>query len=137
MKSMRSSQCVRSIPRSGWINHQQRIGLQSSEFLRLGSRQRCPAPGIVLRMARKSSPPRTSQGSSADSTLSDTPRPAIRPPALEIYDTTLRDGAQAEDVTFSADDKVRVAQQLDGLGVQFLSLIHISEPTRQAEISYA
>ncbi|MDF2458767.1 MAG: HMGL-like, partial [Nitrospira sp.] len=25
---------------------------------------------------------------------------------LEIYDTTLRDGAQAEDVTFSADDKV-------------------------------
>lgn len=40
--------------------------------------------------------------------------------ALEIYDTTLRDGAQAEDVTFSAEDKVRVAQQLDGLGVHFI-----------------
>ncbi|HEY5627296.1 MAG TPA: citramalate synthase, partial [Nitrospira sp.] len=39
---------------------------------------------------------------------------------LEIYDTTLRDGAQAEDVSFSADDKVRVAQQLDELGVQFI-----------------
>ena len=39
---------------------------------------------------------------------------------LEIYDTTLRDGAQAEDVTFSAEDKVRVAQQLDGLGVHFI-----------------
>jgi len=39
---------------------------------------------------------------------------------LEIYDTTLRDGAQAEDVSFSAEDKVRVAQQLDELGVQFI-----------------
>jgi 2-isopropylmalate synthase len=40
--------------------------------------------------------------------------------ALEVYDTTLRDGAQAEDVTFSADDKVRVAQKLDELGVQYI-----------------
>jgi 2-isopropylmalate synthase len=49
--------------------------------------------------------------------------PAI-PPAkaagLEIYDTTLRDGAQAEDVSFSAEDKVRVAQKLDELGVQYI-----------------
>ena len=41
-------------------------------------------------------------------------------PSLEIYDTTLRDGAQAEDVSFSADDKVRVAQKLDELGVQYI-----------------
>ncbi len=40
--------------------------------------------------------------------------------ALEIYDTTLRDGAQAEDVSFSAEDKVRVAQKLDELGVQYI-----------------
>ena len=39
---------------------------------------------------------------------------------LEIYDTTLRDGAQAEDVSFSADDKVMVARRLDDLGVQFI-----------------
>ncbi|HLZ33793.1 MAG TPA: citramalate synthase, partial [Nitrospira sp.] len=49
---------------------------------------------------------------------------ALPPPAksalLEIYDTTLRDGAQAEDVSFSADDKVRVAQRLDELGVHFI-----------------
>lgn len=39
---------------------------------------------------------------------------------FEIYDTTLRDGAQAEDVSFSADDKVLVAQKLDELGVDFI-----------------
>ena len=39
---------------------------------------------------------------------------------LEVYDTTLRDGAQAEDVSFSAEDKVRVAQKLDELGVHFI-----------------
>src|SRR5215467_13007728 len=53
-------------------------------------------------------------------------RPALATPAaaesvqLEIYDTTLRDGAQAEDVSFSADDKVMVARRLDELGVQFI-----------------
>ncbi|MEE9533200.1 MAG: hypothetical protein V3W06_02180, partial [Acidimicrobiia bacterium] len=40
--------------------------------------------------------------------------------ALEIYDTTLRDGAQSEDVSFSADDKVMVAKKLDELGVHFI-----------------
>ncbi len=41
-------------------------------------------------------------------------------PTLEIYDTTLRDGAQAEDVSFSAEDKVMVAQKLDELGVHYI-----------------
>ncbi|MBM4132783.1 MAG: citramalate synthase [Nitrospira sp.] len=41
-------------------------------------------------------------------------------PHLEVYDTTLRDGAQAEDVSFSVDDKVRVAQKLDELGVHYI-----------------
>ncbi len=45
---------------------------------------------------------------------------AVQASAIEIYDTTLRDGAQAEDVSFSVEDKVRVAQQLDELGVQFI-----------------
>ncbi|HEU5202139.1 MAG TPA: hypothetical protein VFT92_05040, partial [Nitrospira sp.] len=56
---------------------------------------------------------------SARSTAPATPAGA-KSVQLEIYDTTLRDGAQAEDVSFSADDKVMVAQRLDELGVQFI-----------------
>lgn len=37
-----------------------------------------------------------------------------------IYDTTLRDGTQAEDVNLSTGDKIRVAQKLDELGIDYL-----------------
>ncbi len=37
-----------------------------------------------------------------------------------LYDTTLRDGSQAEDVNFSVEDKVRVAKKLDEFGVQYI-----------------
>ncbi|MCL2877465.1 MAG: citramalate synthase [Acidobacteria bacterium] len=37
-----------------------------------------------------------------------------------IYDTTLRDGTQGEGVAFSVQDKIRVAQKLDELGVHYI-----------------
>ena len=39
---------------------------------------------------------------------------------IQIYDTTLRDGTQSEGFNLSANDKVRVAQKLDELGVAFI-----------------
>jgi 2-isopropylmalate synthase len=37
-----------------------------------------------------------------------------------VYDTTLRDGMQGEGMSLSADEKVRVAHALDGLGVDLI-----------------
>lgn len=39
---------------------------------------------------------------------------------IHLYDTTLRDGAQSEDVNLSATDKVRIARQLDYLGMDYI-----------------
>ena len=39
---------------------------------------------------------------------------------VKIYDTTLRDGAQSEDVAFSLEDMVRVTMKLDELGVHYV-----------------
>ncbi len=40
--------------------------------------------------------------------------------SIEIYDTTLRDGTQAENFNLSVDDKVKISKQLDRLGVDFI-----------------
>ena len=37
--------------------------------------------------------------------------------SVEIYDTTLRDGSQLEGISLTVDDKLRIAEQLDWLGV--------------------
>ncbi len=39
---------------------------------------------------------------------------------IQIYDTTLRDGTQSEGFTLSGNDKMRIAQKLDELGVAFI-----------------
>ena len=41
-------------------------------------------------------------------------------PVVEIYDTTLRDGTQMEGMSLSCDDKLRIAEHLDSLGVKFI-----------------
>ncbi|MGD9796742.1 MAG: citramalate synthase [Acidimicrobiia bacterium] len=51
-----------------------------------------------------------------------TTRPGARPlpERVEIYDTTLRDGSQLEGISLTVDDKLRIAEQLDRLGVHFI-----------------
>jgi 2-isopropylmalate synthase len=46
--------------------------------------------------------------------------PDALPEAVEIYDTTLRDGSQQEGLSLTVDDKLRVAAQLDHLGVAYI-----------------
>jgi 2-isopropylmalate synthase len=49
---------------------------------------------------------------------------AVREPGLpervEVFDTTLRDGAQLEGISLTVDDKLRIAEQLDWLGVHYI-----------------
>jgi len=42
------------------------------------------------------------------------------PTSVEIYDTTLRDGAQLEGISLTVEDKLNVARQLDYLGVHYI-----------------
>lgn len=37
-----------------------------------------------------------------------------------IYDTTLRDGTQGENINFTVDEKIRIAHKLDELGVHYI-----------------
>ncbi len=41
-------------------------------------------------------------------------------PLVQLYDTTLRDGAQREGISFSVVDKLNITKKLDELGVHFI-----------------
>ena len=51
-----------------------------------------------------------------------------------IYDTTLRDGMQGEGMSLSAEEKLRVAQALDGLGFHFIEAGFLSSNPKDAEL---
>src|SRR5439155_16112955 len=58
---------------------------------------------------------------SSSSTRNGTNMSDVRlPEAVEIYDTTLRDGSQLEGISLTVDDKLRIAEQLDLLGVHYI-----------------
>ncbi len=46
--------------------------------------------------------------------------PASATRRVEVYDTTLRDGSQLEGISLTVEDKLRIAEQLDWLGVHFI-----------------
>ncbi len=39
---------------------------------------------------------------------------------VQLYDTTLRDGAQMEGISLSVEDKLRIARRLDDLGIHYI-----------------
>jgi 2-isopropylmalate synthase len=40
--------------------------------------------------------------------------------AVQIYDTTLRDGCQAEDIALTIEDKLRITERLDAFGIAYV-----------------
>ncbi|MCJ7657675.1 MAG: citramalate synthase [Anaerolineales bacterium] len=40
--------------------------------------------------------------------------------AVKLYDTTLRDGAQSEGISFSVEDKLKIATRLDEFGIHYI-----------------
>jgi 2-isopropylmalate synthase len=45
---------------------------------------------------------------------------ARKGPKLELYDTTLRDGAQGPGISFSVSDKLKITTRLDELGMTYI-----------------
>ncbi|HEY3143147.1 MAG TPA: citramalate synthase [Acidimicrobiales bacterium] len=55
------------------------------------------------------------------------------PESVDIFDTTLRDGAQFEGISLTVEDKLRVAEQLDWLGVAWIEGGYPQANPRDAE----
>src|SRR3954454_15587061 len=66
----------------------------------------------------------TSTRTGSNMSTTEISRDAIKedgvPDAVEIFDTTLRDGSQLEGISLTVDDKLRIAEQLDHLGVHYI-----------------
>jgi 2-isopropylmalate synthase len=53
--------------------------------------------------------------------------------AIQIYDTTLRDGTQGEGVSLSLQDKLQITERLDEIGVDFIEGGYPASNTKDAE----
>jgi len=53
---------------------------------------------------------------------------------VKLYDTTLRDGMGGQGMSLSVDEKLKVVQALDGLGVQFIEAGFPSSNPKEAEL---
>jgi len=42
------------------------------------------------------------------------------PVQIQVYDSTLRDGAQAQGISYSVEDKIKIVERLDALGVTWI-----------------
>ena len=57
---------------------------------------------------------------SIQSDLTGIDRTDRQPDRVDIYDTTLRDGSQLEGISLTVEDKIKIARQLDLLGVTYI-----------------
>src|SRR6202011_1951036 len=77
---------------------------------------RVPSPA---RSSRCTSPPSAAKriATRTGSSMSVDPSDASH---VEIFDTPLRDGAQREGLSLTVEDKLRIAEQLDHLGLRYI-----------------
>lgn len=59
------------------------------------------------------------------------------PRRIEIYDTTLRDGAQGEGISFSGAGKIKVAKRLDEFGVDYIEGGYAASNPKDMEFFHA
>jgi 2-isopropylmalate synthase len=52
--------------------------------------------------------------------MNDQPPASDETALVEVYDTTLRDGTQREGISYTLEDKLRIAEHLDAFGVTFI-----------------
>ena len=52
---------------------------------------------------------------------------------IQILDSTLRDGAQGEGISYSVQDKIHVCQALDELGVDFIEAGNLGSNPKDME----
>jgi 2-isopropylmalate synthase len=65
----------------------------------------------------------------------NTDKPAPRPGGrITVYDTTLRDGAQREGISWSLEDKLRIVRRLDALGVDVIEAGWPGSNPKDAEV---
>ncbi len=48
------------------------------------------------------------------------PRTPVLRAKVDVYDTTLRDGSQTQEISYSVEDKLAIAEELDALGVDYI-----------------
>ena len=51
---------------------------------------------------------------------------------IDVFDSTLRDGAQGKGISFSVEDKLQIVRLLDRLGVDYICLLYTSPSPRDA-----
>ena len=52
---------------------------------------------------------------------------------IKIYDTTLRDGMQAQGVSFSLEDKLLIAKKLDEIGIDYIEGGYVSSNSKEMQ----
>lgn len=79
--------------------------------------------GMVLpevKKARSTMPNDVGRGSAPSAMPEGEARGGVEVGRIEIYDTTLRDGAQGEGISLTVADKLKIAERLDEFGVDYI-----------------